>query len=264
MKRKNLERWTRIPFKRMEMSVFSFALLCMTFCVFVFYCVFSIQNIGKEDFQKNIITVLESGLLLLLIFVPQILTCIFKVRIPMRIEIMYVGFTCSAMLFGEIFKFYEKIFFWDSVLHTLSGFFVGMLAYYLANTLLADKDGNTKCSPWLLMIFAVSLTLAVSVLWKFVEFATDGILKTNMQSYLSDDATFSGATPLVDHDAIRDTMKDLFLAFIGSIVLAVIGTVQLKTGKKGFATAKFEKTTKSFHRSKKREKSRNPDSFYSG
>ena len=61
-----------------------------------------------------------------------------------------------------------------------------------------------------------------------MEFVTDGLFGLNSQQYLLGSGTFDDTEPLVGHEALRDTMQDLMLDLLGSLVIAVIGFFELR------------------------------------
>ena len=230
----------KMPFKNMKMTVFSFTMFCLSFIIFFSYLCLVILKRGSDKYNVYIGNFLGSILLMPLIFVPQIVTKIIKFEIPSPIEVMYVSFLCAALMFGEIFNFYGMFDWWDNLLHLLSGFFIGMIAYYVANTF-NHYGSHQSMSPLFLAIFAISLTLALGVIWEFVEYSVDAIFKTNMQGYRVDNSTLVQSEELVGHAALSDTMNDLLMALLGSGMLSLIATYQLKKNKTGFATSYFEK-----------------------
>ncbi len=231
-----------MPFRKMDMSIVSFVLLCWGSVVFLSYMITDFCHIGDERLSKELIMTAEAALLVFLVFVPQLVGKIFKIEVPIYLEISYVCFVFSTLLCGAIFNFYGRIFWWDSLLHFLSGFPLGSLAYCIANTFNRySEESERKINPFFLAIFAVSFSVACGVLWEFVEYSVDGICGTNMQSYLVSGSMLSKGESLVGHAAITDTIKDLFLGFCGSIALSTIATIQLIKGKNGLAYSYFKK-----------------------
>lgn len=50
----------------------------------------------------------------------------------------------------------------------------------------------------------------------------------------------AGDIPLQGHEALRDTMKDLMLGLGGAIIIAIVGYLELKRGKKGISQMELE------------------------
>ena len=59
----------------------------------------------------------------LLLIVPSFVQVTFKIELPTTLEIIVLFFIFAAEILGEINEFYLLFPFWDTVLHTLNGFF---------------------------------------------------------------------------------------------------------------------------------------------
>ncbi|EUJ33206.1 hypothetical protein MFLO_04705 [Listeria floridensis FSL S10-1187] len=71
------------------------------------------------------------------------------------------------------------------------------------------------------------------MLWEFYEYTGDALFGMNMQKTM-----LENGTPLVGHEAVSDTMSDLFVDFFGALIVSVIGYISLRY-KKGWLN-KFE------------------------
>ncbi|MBQ9723471.1 MAG: hypothetical protein IJV84_08140, partial [Bacteroidales bacterium] len=60
--------------------------------------------------------------------------------------------------------------------------------------------------------------------WEIWEYVTDGIFGLNSQEFLQTSGTFDDTTPLPGRIALKDTMEDLILDFVGSFVVAAVVT----------------------------------------
>ena len=65
-------------------------------------------------------------------------------------------------------------------------------------------------------------------MWEIWEYATDGIFGLNSQEFLISSGTFYSTTPLQGRAALKDTMEDLILDFVGSIIIAVAAFFDVK------------------------------------
>ena len=131
--------------------------------------------------------------------------------------------TLAAMLFGtivlgEVFDAYGTFWWWDDMWHGVSGLIgglVGMLTIYLFN---AQRTAPLR--PLFVAVFVFCFGLTVSVLWEFYEFAMDYFFGFTMQQWnMPPGAIVMGR----DYQGmgLRDTMSDLIMAFLGSIVAAI-------------------------------------------
>ena len=111
---------------------------------------------------------------------PNLIANKYKIELPNVLEsIVYIFIFASAIL-GEINNFYEKIPFWDTILHTLNGFICAGIGFSLVD-LLNQNSKHINLSPLYVAIVAFCFSMTVGVLWEFYEFAWDQIAKTDMQ-----------------------------------------------------------------------------------
>lgn len=71
------------------------------------------------------------------------------------------------------------------------------------------------------------LSLAAGVVWEIYEFLADSLIGTNMQKFIIADGTV-----LVGHAALKDTMKDLIVDAISSLIITIIGYCTIKNNNK--------------------------------
>ena len=62
--------------------------------------------------------------------------------------------------------------------------------------------------------------MAAGAVWEIWEYVTDGLFGLNSQEFQITSGTFDNSTPLQGRDALKDTMQDLILDFIGSLTAA--------------------------------------------
>lgn len=198
---------------------------------------------------------------LVLLILPSFIQHALNITLPNTLEIIIYLFIFSAEILGEINNFYKVIPYWDTILHTLNGFLCAAIGFSLIN-LLNETSDKFNLSPIYLCIVAFCFSMTIGVLWEFLEFGFDSILKTDMQkdrivteisTVMLDPEQNNNAiiikninkTVMYDNSGneiavidngyldigIIDTMKDLFVNFIGAIVFSVIGFIYLKTNK---------------------------------
>ena len=73
-----------------------------------------------------------------------------------------------------------------------------------------------------------------------MEYITDGLFGLNSQQFLTTGGTFDASEPLVGREALKDTMEDLILDFLGSTTIAIIGFFEMRKQKKGIADLYLE------------------------
>ena len=90
-------------------------------------------------------------------------------------------------------------------------------------------------------ILVVSSALSIGAIWEIGEYLVDDMFHTNNQQYMeSTRATLYNDedTPLMGHEALNDTMKDLMLDLAGAVAVATIGCQKLEKKKKEGSTQK--------------------------
>lgn len=190
---------------------------------------------------------------LILLLLPMIIQNKFAITLPNTLEITLYLFIFSAEILGEINNFYHLIPYWDTILHTLNGFLATAVGFSLID-LLNKNSQKIKLSPVYLCLVAFCFSMTIGILWEFFEYGADQFLKLDMQkdevvttiSTVTLDPTNSNKaiiikdidkTILYDKNnqiigqinhgyldiGINDTMKDLFVNFIGAIIFCFFG-----------------------------------------
>lgn len=202
---------------------------------------------------------------LILFTIPTIIEDRLKITIPTVLEAIIYLFIFSAEILGEINNFYGNIPHWDTVLHTINGFLAAGVGFSLVD-LLNENSKMIKLSPIFVAIVAFCFSMTIGVLWEFFEYGADKYLRLDMQkdcivssisSTTLDPENSNKAiliksikkTQIITDDGIvvieggyldigiNDTMKDLFVNFIGAIAFSFIGYLYIKNRDKyKFAT----------------------------
>jgi hypothetical protein len=160
-------------------------------------------------FSQNWSLVFASIATLVLTYLPQFLANQVDVRLPLQFELAITVFLYATLFLGEVDNYYEKFWWWDSVLHTSSAFAFGFFGFLILYLLFArDK---LKASPFVIAFFSFAFGLAIGALWEIFEFSMDLFFGTNMQK-----------------SGLRDTMGDLIVDALGSGVASITGYIYLK------------------------------------
>lgn len=191
-------------------------------------------------------------LALLLFLVPSLAEDLFYLNVPTIFQILIYCFIFAAEILGEINHYYVKIPGWDTVLHTLNGFLAAAVGFSMIDLLNRREDKQFKLSPVYLAMMAFCFSMTVGVIWEFFECFMDLVFLTDMQkdyivtqfSSVNLDPSGSGdafAVKGIEQTIIQttngditvsggyldiglyDTMKDLFVNFIGAVVFSVFG-----------------------------------------
>ena len=155
-----------------------------------------------------------------LTYYPSILSKKFGVYLPKRLQLIITLFIFAAQILGEIGDFYEKISWWDTMLHTISGIVLGLVGFLFVYLLNEKGNINVNLSPKFVIIFAFCFALTMGVFWEFFEFGADRLFGYNMQKFR-----------MPGQDGLVDTMNDLIVDAIGAIVACIGGYIYIKRKK---------------------------------
>jgi hypothetical protein len=218
-----------------------------SFVVFNVLRALVIVSLVRQCFLNNYESVFLCALTLALLYVPSWAQVRFKIELPPKLEITMLCFIFAAEILGELNRFYIVIPFWDSILHTLNGFLCAAIGFSLV-VLLNDKDDlQFQLSPFFMALVAFCFSMTIGVLWEFFEFFMDQTFHTDMQKDTVIHAIYSVAldktrtnTPVAVTDitgtfvngqdlgidgyldiGLIDTMKDLFVNFLGAVFFSV-------------------------------------------
>ena len=210
------------------------------------------------------------GLTLVLMILPSILTKKLKIYLPSALEIVILCFIFAAEILGEISSFYINVPHWDTMLHTINGFLCAAVGFALVDLFNRDERFTFKLSPLFLAVVAFCFSMTIGVLWEFFEFSADHFFATDMQkdtivrqinTVELDETRTNKVVKIKNIDDVIivhsdgteeslglggyldigniDTMKDLFVNFIGAVVFSILGFIYVKTRGKGKIASSF-------------------------
>lgn len=206
-----------------------------------------------ESFMLCILT-------LILLFLPSVIEVRFRVALPQSLQIIIYCFIYAAEILGEVNSYYTAIPIWDTMLHTLNGFLAAAVGFSMV--MLLDKNDRIifDLDPGFLALVAFCFSMTIGVIWEFFEFSMDHLFLFDMQKdtvipvissvMLNDQGRqapviIRGIREVAVNGQILpvkgyldvgliDTMKDLFVNFIGALVFSVFGYIALKTKRGDF------------------------------
>ena len=224
-----------------------------------------IAQFFNGNFENFFLCILTLGLFLM----PTIVEKKLQIALPNTLEIIILLFIFSAEILGEIRAYYTTYQGWDTMLHTLNGFLCAAIGFSLVDMLNRHERFSLSLSPAFMAIVAFCFSMTIGVLWEFFECGMDQFFLLDMQkdmvvnqiSSVTLDPT-GGNTPTMIKGitdvivvangeqiplgvggyldiGILDTMKDLFVNFIGAVVFSVIGFFYVKSRGKGRFASSF-------------------------
>lgn len=223
-----------------------------------------IRSIMRADFESAIVCLF----VLFIYFLPQFVEEKLNIEIPSVLEIVIFVFVFAAEILGELQSYFIRYQYWDTMLHTTSGFLFAAVGYSLVNLLNRSENVKAQLSPVYLALTAFCFSMTIGVLWEFIEFAADRWLLLDMQkdtiltriSTVELDATRSNIPIVIDgikdtvlvlengeqyalglggylDIGIYDTMGDFFVNFIGAVVFSVTAFFEERSKKRPLTTS---------------------------
>ncbi len=265
MKKKkiNVQKMIKLAYKETKRSSLAIYLI-LRFLVIL--CM--IAQLLRGDLNNALLCLLS----LILLFAPLFIQNKFEITLPDALEIAIYLFIFSAEILGEINNFYGIIPHWDTMLHTINGFLATAVGYSLVK-LLNNNSEEINLSPFYLCLVAFCFSMTIGVLWEFFEYSGDKFFNLDMQKDTIVETISSvelnkekknkavtlkniGKTIIYDKEGnelqvinngyldigLNDTMKDLFVNFIGALVFSLIAYISLKKNKENKFINKFVPT----------------------
>lgn len=222
-----------------------------------------------QFFNGNFQNVFLCILTLVLFLLPSFIERRLNIDVPDTLEVIILLFIYAAEILGEIRAFYIAFPYWDTMLHTLNGFLCAAIGFSLVDILNREERISLSLSPFFMAVVAFCFSMTVGVLWEFFEFSMDQFFLLDMQKDRvvdtissvmldptggNDPVVISGITDVIlvmdgERQAlglggyldigIIDTMKDLFVNFIGAVVFSIIGYFYVKGHGKGKFARRF-------------------------
>ena len=223
-----------------------------------------------QFFNGNFENVFLCVLTLVLFFIPSFIERTVKIDVPDTLEVIILLFIFAAEILGEIRAYYIQYPYWDTMLHTLNGFLCAAIGFSLVDILNRSDRFTFSLSPVYLAVVAFCFSMTVGVLWEFFEWGMDNFFHLDMQK---DTVVHTIGTVMLDPTGgnvpqhikgitdvivvtadgtqralglggyldigINDTMKDLFVNFIGALVFSIIGFFYVKNRGKGRFARRF-------------------------
>ena len=221
-----------------------------------------------QFFNRNYENVLLCVLTLVLFMLPSAFERRLHIDLPDTLEVIILLFIYAAEILGEISDYYIHFPYWDTMLHTMNGFLCAAIGFALVDILNREERVSLHLSPFFMAVTAFCFSMTIGVLWEFFEFSMDQLLLFDMQkdTVVNTISTVNldpshGTTAVIIRGiqdvilvledgtqmplglggyldvGIVDTMKDLFVNFVGAAVFSTIGYFYVKgRGRGRFAT----------------------------
>lgn len=169
----------------------------------------------RRDWENVFLTVSVIALTL----APAFLREKYRIIIPPEFQFISAAFVFLSLFLGSATDFYYKYWWWDAVLHTGSGFLLGIIGFIAMFVLNGTNRIPRGITPGFLCFFAVTFAVFLGVLWEIFEFIVDRFTTANMQS---------------QETGVVDTMQDLIVDTLGAVVVALMGWAYSRSGRYSF------------------------------
>ncbi|MEG0874327.1 MAG: hypothetical protein RR219_01180 [Clostridiales bacterium] len=220
----------------------------------------------RQIFLGNYENIFTCCLTLILFCIPVFVDKHMGIDLPPLLEKIILCFIFSAEILGEINSFYTIIPFWDTILHVINGFLMAAIGFSLVDIFNRSEHFALELSPLFVALVAFCFSMTIGILWEFFEWTMDMFFAMDMQK----DAIVTSINSVIfnaqglnitEHVEINslvvngedwlgkyggyidvglfDTMKDLFVNFIGAVVFSVIGYFYIKSRGKGEFAKQF-------------------------
>ena len=145
---------------------------------------------------------------LALSLLPPILAARWSLSLPVPLLFATTLFFFASIFLGEALDFYERLWWWDLGLHGFSAIGFGLTGFLFVFMLFDGDRFAAPPSAIAFITFCVAMTMGA--IWEVFEFLMDQFLRLNMQK-----------------SGLNDTMGDLMINALGSLMASVTGYVYL-------------------------------------
>ena len=207
----------------------------------------------RQTFLGEWHNVFLCGLSLVLLFIPFFLRTTFRINFPSVLEITVFIFVFAAEILGEMANFYGHIPFWDTMLHTITGFLAAAVGFGMID-LLNRHSNRINMTPLFVALVSFCFSMTVGVVWEFGEYTVDRLFSfdTQKDTIIQDISSVTlhpegknseikindiSYTIVYDADGnqlatidggyldigLRDTMKDMWVNLLGAAAFSLAG-----------------------------------------
>jgi len=180
------------------------------------------------------------GLAIVLLNIPPFLRVRFRFQTPAFLQIVIAVFIMAHCVLGEIYLFYQRIPYYDKILHITAGMVIAILGFSVVYGFAKNESGHVRLSPFFIGLFSFCFALALLTLWEVFEYGMDALFGMNMQRWQAFFEQSDGALTQIEVDgtpyyitqtprgALLDTMEDLIIGILGAAVFSVFGALWVK------------------------------------
>ncbi|MDD2377945.1 MAG: DUF2238 domain-containing protein [Bacilli bacterium] len=171
--------------------------------------------IGKNIINSDFTELLDNLILYLLLLIPFLTKKIIKINLNELFKFLYYIFVILLVLFGDVINLIRDTLWFDKITHFYFGFLMSLVAVLFLKY--NKKSLNNKLI--FDMLFISGFTLLLANCWEFIEYTVDKLFNANNQRWIQ--------------TGVDDTMIDLLITFLGSIIINISYYIEVKKNKIG-------------------------------
>lgn len=149
---------------------------------------------------------LYSVIALVMLVIPWVVEKLGRLVIPADCRFLYYIFCFAAIELGSALDGYDRISWWDLLLHAASGALLAFLGLFIYNGLRHNQGQIPLEEEKLAIIFMNLLATTAAAFWEYYEFCLD---------------TFFGFNAQYSAAGVTDTMTDMIACTIGGLCLSI-------------------------------------------
>ena len=148
---------------------------------------------------------------LALTFLPGLVERQFRLQLPIEFTLVNCLFLYAALGLGDAQRFYDKFWWWDIMLHSISALVIGLIGFLVVYVFYRTK--RIHMAPFYVAMVSFGFAVTLGVMWEIFEFGMDWSFGLNLQQ-----------------SGLVDTMTDLMVDTLGALAAAWIGYAYVKDG----------------------------------
>lgn len=160
-------------------------------------------------FVSNFLDFALSLLAMFLIFSPVLIRKEFNTNFPTLIDTLILVYLYLGTYLGSFKSFFEMIWWWDILMHLLTGINIALISFSIIFRLKEVKN-YIQLSPSMIAFFSFAISMAAGGIWEIIEYMLDSLFGFELQK---------------PHP---DTMIDLIFVLIGGLLISAGGYLYAK------------------------------------
>lgn len=154
--------------------------------------------------ERHWLVAFTALVVLALTFLPALIEHQFSVHLPVEFTLATSVFLYASFGLGEVRGFYQRYWWWDILLHSVSALVMGLIGFLMVYIFYSTH--RIRMAPLYVAMTSFGFAVTVGTLWEIFEFLMDWSFGFNMQK-----------------SGLVDTMTDLMVDAGGALLAAILG-----------------------------------------